>query len=642
MSAIFGIADFGGRRVLQPEMDEFASKLAHYGVDGVRTWSDGRMGLGQAMLRVTPESMKELLPSGPEECLGLDEKLAIVADARLDNRDELMASLDIPRAEGRRLPDSQIILAAYARWGTGCAVRLLGDFALAIWDGRARTLYCARDIAGARPFFYSRIGTRMMFSSDLDALLEVQETPPAVNEAYLKGRLLEPFFCHATETLYRGFLSLAPSQWLLATSQGTHVETYWHLGQQKKIRFRNDEDYLSRARDILFEAIECRMRSAFPIGSHLSGGLDSSSITIAAAGLARKQNQQLQAFSWSPPREEWSYQSEDERNVILAVCEQESLECHFASGSQEDRLRVLQRALPFFARFPVSPTLQNARMAQARGIRVMLTGHGGDETFSFPHGEHPMDHLMNRNWFRFWKKAGGEAASSGRNTGLVALRWIAGTMVDHFFPARRKRKETRRIEKPALDPTFFDGRFLRLMRSVSAVKPPEFPVGDRWGFQKTRLAYGHLADRMAAWTAVTANHGIEWRHPFLDRRVIEFCLGIPPYLYCADGRSRYLLRSVLGNRLPEAMSHRDHKSEPGRVSALTALARESLVAFLRAEVTRAPSDYPVVSRDGLKRFLEKHQGGVPWEDCRGGWAQRWDAIQAERLIAARRITLTEP
>ena len=140
MSAVFGIYYLDGRPVTEAELNSMTESLAHRGSDRAGIWSDGTAGLGHRMLWTTPESLHERLP-----LLGSTGHLAITADARIDNRDELMKLLGIEAADPEQISDSQLILAAYERWGEQCVSRLLGDFAFAIWDRRKQSLFCARD-----------------------------------------------------------------------------------------------------------------------------------------------------------------------------------------------------------------------------------------------------------------------------------------------------------------------------------------------------------------------------------------------------------------------------------------------------------------------------------------------------------------
>lgn len=151
MSAIAGIYYLDGQPVDPADLGRMLETLAHRGSDRVGVWSEGHIGFGHRMLWTTPESLQEQLP-----LVNQTGDLAIAADARIDNRDELIAALGLMDRPSDKITDSQLILAAYEKWGDRCPEKLLGDFAFAIWDGRSQRLFCARAPMGVKPFYYYR------------------------------------------------------------------------------------------------------------------------------------------------------------------------------------------------------------------------------------------------------------------------------------------------------------------------------------------------------------------------------------------------------------------------------------------------------------------------------------------------------
>jgi len=167
VSAIFGLYWTAGRPAERDDLERMSLSLTHRGADGASVWTRGSVGLGHRPLRTTPESAEETQP-----LTGGSEQLILTADARLDNREELIRLLDLPRRTGR-VTDGELILGAYARWGEACVERLLGDFAFAVWDATRRALFCARDHAGIKPFCYRRWRDGFAFASEIGPLLQV-------------------------------------------------------------------------------------------------------------------------------------------------------------------------------------------------------------------------------------------------------------------------------------------------------------------------------------------------------------------------------------------------------------------------------------------------------------------------------------
>jgi len=218
--------------------------------------------------------------------------LVLTADACIDNRDELIVTIvtlglaDRPPAE---IADSQLILAAYEKWGEYCPEKLLGDFAFAIWDERKQVLFCARDHFGVKPFCYHQSEQFFVFASEIKALLCLPGVPCQLNEARVAD-YLEVLFEDKAMTFYQHILRLPPGHSITVGREETRLRSYWSLDPERELRLGSDEEYA--------EAMRCRLRSAFPIGSMLSGGLDSSSITcVARKLLAQNGGRRLHTFS---------------------------------------------------------------------------------------------------------------------------------------------------------------------------------------------------------------------------------------------------------------------------------------------------------------------------------------------------------
>src|SRR3982750_4883546 len=149
MSAIVGIYNLNGQPVSTKDVRGMVEILSHRGGDGQGVWNSGAVGLGNCLLRTTPESRNERLPLTDSS-----SRFVITSDARLDNRDELLLQLGLPANSQQSVTDSELILRAYEKWGQDCPGKLLGDFAFAIWDSVNQALFCARDVFGVKPFYY--------------------------------------------------------------------------------------------------------------------------------------------------------------------------------------------------------------------------------------------------------------------------------------------------------------------------------------------------------------------------------------------------------------------------------------------------------------------------------------------------------
>lgn len=261
MSGIVGIYHLDNQPVDHEDLNSMATSLAHRGPDDVGIWQEGCVGLGHRMLWTTPESLGEKLPLA--SCSG---ELIITSDARIENREELIDTLNLHNYPPAKLTDSELILFAYKRWHCHCPEYLLGEFAFAIWDKGRRTLFCARDHFGVKPFYYCKVGQTFMFASEVKALLSLPDVPRKLNEVRIAA-YLTTVMQSKTTTSYQGIFQLSPAQILTIKDYAEiNLRSYWSLDPKyEELHLSSNQDYSDAFRKIFTEAVQCRLRSAFPI-----------------------------------------------------------------------------------------------------------------------------------------------------------------------------------------------------------------------------------------------------------------------------------------------------------------------------------------------------------------------------------------
>ena len=218
MGGIVGIYSVDGRPADPALLRQMTGILAHRGPDGEGQWVSWPIGLGHRLLFTTPESLNEKQPVTDErgECW-------LVWDGRLDNREELIATL---KAEGRLLgeqTDPELVLGAYGHWGTECLTRIIGEFAFALWDGRTRSLFCARDPIGVKPFYYHWDGRQLVFGSEVKALFKDPAIVKRPNEAMIADYLLMGFR-DPEATFFEGIKQLRPAHFLCLGERGLCIQ----------------------------------------------------------------------------------------------------------------------------------------------------------------------------------------------------------------------------------------------------------------------------------------------------------------------------------------------------------------------------------------------------------------------------------
>jgi asparagine synthase (glutamine-hydrolysing) len=598
MSGIMGIYYLGDRHVDREHLGMMVETLAHRGPDGADIWIDGAIGFGHRMLWTTPESLLEKLP-----LVNQIGNVVITSDARIDNRDELIQNLEFNNSPSEKVTDSQLILAAYEKWGEQCPEHLLGDFAFAIWDKQKQILFCARDHMGVKPFYYHfQAGRIFAFGSEIKALLCLQDIPRQLNEVKV-GDYLAANLEDKSNTFYQDIFRLPPASSLTVNAKGIQIQSYWTLDPNRELRLNSDEEYADALREIFAEAVRCRLRSAFPIGSHLSGGLDSSSITCMARQLLMQEEKNLSLHTFSNIFD--AVPESDERSFIEAVIAQGDMIPHYVHADEMGPLSNLEEIFRYQDEVISAPnhffTWKMNDAVNKAGVRVVLDGFDGDNTIS--HGDGYFAELANQGeWATFAVEAEGlrelvdaSPMSILRYYGLTYLeqlarrwKWVAffretNQILQHFNVSRWQ-IFLRHGVKPLL-PKFVLRVWHKLRghnqpeSSVNAIVNPSF--GKRIGLEKRIQAFENhssqpLTERESHWHGLTsgvltqaleisdqyaAAFGLEARHPFMDKRLLEFCLSLPAKQKLHKGWSRLVMRRAMKNVLPEKVQWRRDKSD---------------------------------------------------------------------------------
>ncbi|MDJ1181917.1 asparagine synthase-related protein [Roseofilum casamattae] len=571
MSGIYGIFYKDGTAVTSEAIAPIENAMASWGKDGRGSWCKESVGLGHLMLHSTPQSLYEKLPvSHPQ-----NPHWVITADARIDNRQDLFAALNITPAESRTIPDSTLVLFAYERWGQDCVSRLIGEFAFAIWDRREQKLFCGRDHMGFKPFYYYEDNRCFIFASDIEGVLSRPEVPHRPNEPLLAAYLQEDtYFPEKRQTFLADIVKLPPAHQLTVTAKSSQLTQYWSLDNVREVRLSSDEAYAEQLRELLFQAVECRIQTPFPVGCHLSGGLDSSSVTAIAAQLLRQKGKTPTAYSWSPPPPTTGKCPDDERRLIQLLCQQEGLECQYVDLQVEDVVGTYSRD---FSRDPAEMMFREQlvqKQAARNGVRVMLSGWGGDECIT-GHGWGFLSELfLQGRWRQLHREIRIVSHQEGANL-LYALRLdarvayskVSRTLIPEPIWSWWHGPNSRNSCYPltCINPSFAKQH----KDAVMAMRGPS--LRERPGVQANQwrwLNNGHLTKRIEAWAVNGDRQGMLYSYPLLDRRILEFGLGSPPEQFVRQGCRRSLMRRAVECILPAAVQQNRSKREAAAFAVL--------------------------------------------------------------------------
>ena len=574
LTAICGA--LGGARGEGRTLAAMRSAMAAYGSE-TRTQEVGSARLGAV--------------GGTGSALAIDHAagLACVADARLDDRTALCDGLKVSRQLRTSLADSELILRAHVRWGEAAPAHLLGDYAFAVWDENRRTLLLCRDHAGARPLYYAEplrpAPERFVFASTVAAVLAAPGVSCAFDDAVVAAQLGSDRPDRRSRTCYRAVrrvpaghcLVIAPAASRRDARQGLHIRTvrHWRPEEVPAAAPASDDAYAEQFRELFENAVRARLPGG-PVGVHLSGGLDSSGIATHAARLLREQGlPPPPAFSWFPAPSGPQPQQAPEYARVDAVCQQEALPLFHCGPSPEDVVQVLRLdgTLPG-ADVPL-PEPVVVRRARALGVRVLLSGNGGDGCASSNGRGLWQDLLLRCRWLAL--------ATEWRAKDHAAWRLLAGTALPLLHPGlplvvNHLRHGRGLRERWFVAPTF-----------AKRTKPLTTPLAREIGVRPAQLRFvqpGRL-EFQEHLRAFGARAGIEYRFPLLDKRLLEFALSLPPEQFRRPAASRWIMRHALRHSLPHQVCWNPIKGEPARAQALAHTIAAALPA-IRQRIERCP------------------------------------------------------
>lgn len=561
MSGIAGIFNLDGRPVDPTDLQRMVATMARRGPDGAKTWSDGPIGLGHCMLWTTPESLHETLPRTNRA-----GTLAITADARIDNRPELISALaltDIPPAD---LSDSDLILAAYEKWGEACPIHLLGDFAFAIWDSRRRTLFCARDYFGVKPFYYYHTNSLFAFASEIKALLSLPEVPNRINEARIADYLVSQLEgIDKTSTFFQEIFRFPPAHRLNVSCQQVTRRAYWSLDSTQEIRYSSNDEYAQAFKEVFTEAVQCRLRSAGPVASMLSGGLDSSSIVVIARNLLSQQGSgRLHTFSAIAKNGTHCAETQS----IKAIVNMGGLEAHTIQPEQLDTIMadvefMLQYTDDLFDTDLLSIPFVMYSAARTHGLRVLLDGVPGDNVVSLD------DKCLAYHWRAGrWQTVVTEAYGFSKLYEVSPASLIWANFKLAFVPNAVRKFKRACYQNDTLDHVIGDtiinpdfAQAVDLRQRLEALHKHGWTTLHRTIEQDhtNNLDHPYITVALERYGRVAAALSIEPRHPFMDRRLVEFCVALPWEQKIYNGWTKTVLRRAMAGRLPEVVRWRRDK-----------------------------------------------------------------------------------
>lgn len=604
MCGIAGILDFSGAPVGREPLIRMCRAMAHRGPDDEGFhWEDG-IGLGHRRLSIID------LSTGHQPFANKDQTLWITYNGEIYNYVELREELKGLGYDFVSSSDTEVILHAYEQFGENCLQYLRGMFAFAIWDGREKQLFLARDRVGKKPLLYSVSEDRFVFASEFQALLESGEVKRSLDPQAL-DLYLSYSYIPAPWSIYKDIKKLPPGHCLIVKNRNVQLKQYWTLEYGPKYSFRREEEIYDRFREIFNESVRIRMRSDVPFGAFLSGGIDSSSVVAVMSQFST-----LPVRTFSIGFESKSFSELEYARLVAEAIGTEHHEFVVKPDAVSDLPHLVRHYGEPYGDSSSLPTFYLSKLTRGH-VTVALNGDGGDEAFAGYE-------RYRANWFA---NLYCQMPALGRSVMGKVMDWV---LPDSLDPQNRVRQVKRFLQAAGLPQeeryagwlsvfspdqkrALYTGAFQELLRES---------YGGQWlqDLYRERANLGILDASLATDVAsylpydllvkmdiASMANSLETRSPYLDHCLMEFAARLPKLFKLRGLTLKYLLKKVFRKALPREVLYR---RKMGFGLPVGIWFREGWKEFVR-ELLLSPRSFNrgYFRPHELKRFVEDHIEG---------------------------------
>lgn len=580
--------------------------LAHRGPDDEGVYLDPRVKIGLGHRRL---SIIDLSPAGHQPMSNEDGTIWIVLNGEIYNFQELKDILQRKGHKFKSLTDTEVILHLYEDKGAQCLDDLRGPFAFAIWDGRKKILFAARDRIGKKPLYYRYKDQTLIFGSEIKAILQDPDISGEVNKPAITD-YLSYGYTPTPETMFKGIMKLPPAHFLIYQNGNIKINKYWELDFSRKLKLSENE-YCARAMGLFEECTKIRLISDVPLGAFLSGGIDSSAVVYMMSKLSSKP---VKTFSIGFEEESYS-----ELKYARIIAERFKTE-HHEYIVKPDAIELLPKLVWHYnepyADSSALPSYYVAKMTKQE-VTVALNGDGGDECFGgyerfmaarcaelinkapFPFKENIIKLIIRKipeslDFKDFKTRLKRFLAMSSKPYKERHYNWVTIFRDNEkkvLFSEEFNNETTGRISFAYLDKAFNECGSKDVVDLVMSTDI------------KTNL----LDDLLVKMDIATMANSLEGRSPFLDHKMMEFCASMPSSLKVKGLRLKYIIKKSLSKALPKEILSRP---KMGFGIPLDAWFRNELKDYSRdILMSEASVKRGYFKRESVKMILDEHAAG---------------------------------
>jgi asparagine synthase (glutamine-hydrolysing) len=595
MCGIAGVYNTDGQPPNLVVLEGMARSIAHRGPDRERFHLDGGLGLAHRHLRIIDLSDAAMQPMTNE-----DSSIWLIFNGEIYNYVELRPVLEAAGHVFRSHSDTETVIHAYEEWGEDCLQRFNGMFAFALWDAPRKRLFIARDRVGVKPLYYRWDGASLAFASEIKALLEHPDIKPGPNLSAIT-EYMSAMYTVGEQTWFEGIYRLLPGHYMSISTDGLKVRQWWDLpAHEDALGSRPEQDYVNETRRLLEDSARIRLRSDVPLGSHLSGGIDSSAIVALLSEQLAAHGERVRTFSGAFSEGE----SYDERRYVHEVVSRYHTDHKETLPTAADLPRLMEQMVWHMDEPAAGPgiLLQWAvcDLTRRSGVVVVNGGQGGDEawggyfgylpaylrTLSMQARRQPALYgallretvtLLSRSETR---RSGLKALSSRRRGRLQVTdrtgEW-AGEAFSGVVPiANHVSEEGLKGRTPLGKATYYDLKWYL---------PALLQVEDR-----TSMAFS-----------------LESRAPLLDYRLLELSATVPSALKLKGLEMKHILKKSVKDLLPTSIYRRTDKK--GMPTPIAPWFRGELSGWVESELS-TPTARTLFAPQYIERAIEEHKAGT--------------------------------
>ena len=549
MCGIAGIYNLNHQLVDKNILIRMSDAIKHRGPNDVGFYLNKNLGFGHRRL-----SIIDLSTAGHQPMSNEDGSIWLIFNGEIYNYLELIPELKLKGHIFKSHTDSEVIIHAYEEYGEKCLNKFNGMWAFALWDNANKKLFCSRDRFGVKPFYYYYNNNQLIFSSEIKALFLHPEIKKVPNMRIIFDYLSYGFTDHTEQTFFKGIQQLRGSHYLTVNKNGLKITKYWDLHERNDITINNDNGYSQKFYRLFEDSIRLRLRSDVPIGTCLSGGLDSSSIVCIVNKLLKEEGIKNLGKYQKTFTSCFAEKKYDERQFSQSVIKQTGAEENLTFPKSENLFNEMQKIVwhqdePFgstsiFAQWCVM------KLANKKNIKVLLDGQGGDELLG---GYEGYKSSFFANLLKQFKII--SLLKEINNFGIKSIAPLLPGILFYFLPRPLSNNLFHYFNRD--NNRYLDNKFkLNYYHSVEHYK------------KFNNIFNNHLYENLIYYALPQLLHyedrnsmafSIEARVPFLDYRLVEFMFSIPSNQKIGSGYTKVVLRNAMKGIIPELIRKRRDK-----------------------------------------------------------------------------------